>query len=419
MRSGTVTFRLITLADQVMSSVSNILALVLVARTLSADEFGTFALGYTMLTVVLGLSRSYFGTRVSLAGDREAAHEATSGLLGAVAILSPVAIAVVLIASLLAAGAESWQVLVVVALATPVVCLQDIVRFGSVAAGRPFVALVSDSLWVLIMATPLILGLDLSIAQVMLIWLGSGVLALLVAMVQFRVIPRLGAGMAQLRQRHLVGESVTYSILLGSLSFFFVLLLASRLIDTAAAGSLRGASTALGPISVLWSYAAIGLIPVLVRRARSQDVRFCALTALGMAGLALAWGAVLLVLPSSIGSFFFGDSWAGIRSILPWTIAEYVVGCVAVAALQGLKVRGCARQIVRSKVPSVVVMVGGTAIVASVWGTVWAVAAVLALSSLVLAVGVWTSLLADYFRGSGQGKAPDRAQSAEQGGLVA
>ena len=419
MRSGTVTFRMVTLADQVMSSVSNILAVVLVARTLSADEFGTFALGYTMLTVVLGLSRSYFGTRVALAGDRDTAPQVTAGLLGAVAILSPLAIVVVLVTSLLAAGAESWQVLVVVALATPVVCLQDIVRFGSVAGGRPLVALISDSLWVAIMAAPLILGLTLSIAQVMLIWLGSGVVALIVGLLLFRVIPRIREGMVQLRQRHRVGEAVTYSILLGSLSFFLVLLLASRLIDPAAAGSLRGASTALGPVSVLWSYAAIGLIPLLVRRSRSLDLRFCALTALGMAGVTIAWGAVLLVVPSSIGSAFFGESWTGIRSILPWTIAEYVVGCVAVAAVQGLKVRGCSRQIVRSKVPSVVVMVGGTAIVAAVYGTVWSVAAVLGLASIILAVGVWSSLLADHFRGSGKGKAPDRAQSAEQGGLLA
>jgi len=418
-RSGTGVFRVVTLSDQAMSSASNILAVVLVARTLSADQFGTFALGYTMLTVVLGLSRSYFGTRVSLVKDRDAARAVTPGLLGAVAILSPLAMIVVLVASLLAAGTESWRVLAVVAVATPVVCLQDIVRFASVAAGRPLVALMSDMLWVALMAAPLILGLALSEAQVMTIWLGSGVAALVVGLASFRVFPRIRDGLAQLRQRHRVGESVTYSVLLGSLSFFLVLLLASRFVGTEAAGSLRGASTALGPVSVLFAYAGIGLIPVLVRRPRSLDLRFCALTSLAMASLAAVWGVILLVIPASVGFVFFGASWAGIREILPWTIVEYIIGCAAVAGLLGLKVRGCSRQIVLSKVPSVVVMVGGTAIVTAVWGTVWAAAAVLALASLVLCVGIWIYLFMGSSQEGDQGPQPVEAPFTEHGGPIA
>jgi hypothetical protein len=408
--------RVAALLDQGVSSLSNILALVLVARTLSEDEFGNFALSFTMLTVVLGLSRSYFGTRLSLTTDRDAVRGATSRLLGSLVILAPLAIVVVFFASLLGAGIESWRLLLIVAVATPVVCLQDLVRFGSIAEDRPGVALLSDSVWLAIIATPLVMRLTPSVVQVLALWFSAALISLAVALLSYRVFPRVPAGMSELRQRHRVGESVTYSILLGSMSFFLVLLIASRLIDPAAAGSLRGASAALGPISVLWSYAAIGLTPIVVKRARSQDREFSAVTGVAMAGLTAAWGIVLLSMPTDVGTSLFGVSWPGIRSVLPWTVVEYLVGCGAIGAMVALKARGCARQIVAAKVPSVVIMVGGALLLASVTRETWTIAATLLTAAAALTAGNWIALNADHRRAARQASIEGIDNSTERGG---
>ena len=62
--------RSLALVDQGFSSLSNVLAVFLVAQALGKDDFGRFSLAYAILVAVLGVSRSWFGTRLSLIGDR-------------------------------------------------------------------------------------------------------------------------------------------------------------------------------------------------------------------------------------------------------------------------------------------------------------------------------------------------------------
>jgi hypothetical protein len=55
---------------------------------------------------------------------------------------------------------------------------------------------------------------------------------------------------------------------------------------------------------------------------------------------------VLLLLPEAAGSALFGQSWDGIRAVLPWTLLEYVAIVVGAAAVLGHKVRRRSRAIV-------------------------------------------------------------------------
>jgi hypothetical protein len=54
------------LIDQGMSSLSNVLAIVMVAQSLSASAFGSFTVSYAILLFVVTLARSYFGTQLGL-----------------------------------------------------------------------------------------------------------------------------------------------------------------------------------------------------------------------------------------------------------------------------------------------------------------------------------------------------------------
>ncbi len=338
--------RPLTLVDQLLSSLSNVLAVVLVARVLSPDDFGRFALAYTVLTVTLTMSRSYFGTRIALSPGDAAARETTLGVVAALALLAPLVALGVLGVSALAAGGGSVPVLVLVACTAPVVLVQDAVRFGASAVGRPQVALASDGAWVLVMGLPLALRLDLSATGALAVWGLAAVLALAVALVGFRAVPRVRPGLGELRRRDPVGTSLAAGSFGTAVATLVVLAVAAHVIGSAAAGSLRGASTAMGPVNVLLAFNALALTPVLVRRERAGDLPFCAGVAGTLALLTVAWGSVLLLLPPAAGSALFGQSWDGIRSVLPWTLLEYVAIVVGAAAVLGHKVRRRSRAIV-------------------------------------------------------------------------
>ena len=382
--------RAVTLGDQVLSSVSNVLAVILVARAVSAEEFGTFALGYSVMTVVLGLTRAYFGTRVSLVDVNHEARELTRHLLGAVAILGlPVAL-VVYVLSHLASGGDPGNVLVVVALATPIVCLQDVARFGAVASGRPWAAVWSDGIWVLLMLIPFALGTRLPARVILWLWLGAALAALVVALVALRVLPDLRGGAVQLRTRHAVGEATTWGTVISSVGALWILFVASAAISPVASGSLRGAATAMGPVNVLLAFVGLGLTPALVRRARSQDLRFCSLAALGLGAVAGMWGLLLLLLPSWLGEALFGQSWSGIRHVLPVTMIEYVLLCLSASAALGLRVRHQASDLLRQRIAAGVVTVVGGAVVAFSTHSTIAIAMLTAFAAFVSVLVGWS-----------------------------
>ncbi len=382
----------VTLGDQVLSSVSNVLAVALVARVLDQNQFGRFALGYTMLTLTLALSRAYFGNRLSMVGDRLAAQRLAADLVVSIVILAPLATLVVLGASLLVTGGASLDILVIVAVATPVVCAQDILRFGASASRRGWTALCSDGVWVLIMLAPFVGGLRLSSRSALLLWAIGAVAAFAVALLTCGCLPSFRSGVRELRRPDRLGTSVAVGSVISALSSLWVLAAVARLIGPAVAGSLRGASTAMGPINVLIAFVPIGLTPMLVSRPRKHDLRFCALVSGGLMLAMLVWGSVLLAVPHDIGEAAFGDSWSGIRRILPWTVAEYVCLCAAMGAVLGLRVRHRASALLRQTLcAGVVTAIGGT-VIAAVTHRSWAVAAVLTCAALLLAVLAWFHL---------------------------
>lgn len=385
--------RAVTLADQVTSSVSNVLVIPLVAPLVSAADLGRFVLGYTILMMTLTLCRAYFGTRVTLSPDNASALAMMSNVLGALALLAPVLVIAVLAVSAAATAGESLHLLILVALAAPIVCMQDILRFGAVASGRPLVALGSDAVWVAFMAAPLALQMSLSPVVAVSLWAGGAVAALVVAWAAMRVRPRLQGGIGELRRRDAVAGSITLGHIGWSGASLWILVFVTHVIGPAATGSLAVASRAMGPINVLFNYITLGVTPLLVRRDRSSDVRFCAGTAGVMSSLILLWGALLLVLPTSVGTALLGDSWPGVRGVLPWTIAEYVFLAIATAAGLGLQVRRRARALIRQRAVATVIIVVGGSVVAVLVHETWAVAATVAAAIFTAAVLGWGALL--------------------------
>jgi hypothetical protein len=332
------------LADQGMSSLSNVLAVIMVAQSLSASAFGSFSVAYAVLIFLLTLTRSYFGTQLTLTDTRSAARDRASSTLGALLLLAPALALTTGGIGLLLSSESDFSIAIVVAVAAPLVCLQDLLRYTAVAVERPVAAFVSDTVWVAVMAVPALGLIRLTGAQVMAVWLGAAALALAVAAVPLRIKPSFVKGLRLLlRERHAMGNSVTIGAVAVAGASLVIAAATAHFLSTASAGSLRGASTAMGPLNVLQAFITLNLTPVLLRRERSKDLGFCARVAFLAAAAAIVWSAVLLLLPDAVGRAALGDSWPGARSVLPWTCAESLFLCISTASMLWLKVRYAAR----------------------------------------------------------------------------
>jgi hypothetical protein len=210
---------------------------------------------------------------------------------------------------------------VLLAVALPLVVAQDLCRYTAVASGRPLVAAVSDGLWVVVVAVGYLFRPSMPVALV--VWAGGAALALAVALVSLRLRPSLSRGWTALRERHPTSEVAALSTVTSSLATYVTLGLATLSLTAAAAGALRGASTVMAPVNTCFSFIPLAVLPGAYRADPDRHGRIAARLTLGLMAISVLWGSVLLVLPAEVGELFLGESWAGTRGVLPWTVLEY------------------------------------------------------------------------------------------------
>ncbi|MFL6055673.1 MAG: hypothetical protein ACJ72W_22645, partial [Actinoallomurus sp.] len=168
--------------------------LVLLARRMSAAEFGAFALLYGYYVVCLQLAQTTFAEPLMVRFPRDpgSARRALRDGSGSAAVFG-----------LLCAGALfplSWPILggittpvLIMAVLLPALLVQSTLRMGFVAAGQPRKAMVSDATWGLVqcVATLGVLSVTAKLTWVFLAWGIGGLIATGVAIGQAGVLPRI------------------------------------------------------------------------------------------------------------------------------------------------------------------------------------------------------------------------------------
>jgi O-antigen/teichoic acid export membrane protein len=357
------------IADQALSSLTNFAIGICVARLLGIAEFGAFSLAFITYQLALNASRGiatepllvrYSAAEPSVRRDatRKATGMATA--LGVVLGASCAGIGTLLPGSLRMAFISLGMML-------PGLLLQDSWRFAFFSAGRGSLAFVNDLVWAIALipafAIAVATGQHTNLFWLVLAWGASALVAALFGVLQARFLPRPLDGFKWVQgNRDLAfryfGENLTL-ILATQLRSYGVSLIAGL----SSLGAIRAAELLLGPINVVNFGTANIAVPEAVRllhRSRSHLRSFCLLIAGGLASVAVAFGTLMLLLPTRLGHQLLGSSWEPAHQLLVPVTLTMVNNGLIIAAITGLRALSAASTSLRAQlVSSSVTALGG------------------------------------------------------------
>jgi O-antigen/teichoic acid export membrane protein len=305
--------------DQVLSSLSNIAALIWVAHAFGPVDFGRFSLIMLVFTVAQVAVRSLISTTVVVHPEEAdqrprtiLASASVTGLVGG--LLTGLAG----LALLVTGSSLAWPVLAL-ALPMPLLVVQDVGRYLGIARRQPGRALVLDGLWMALMVVGFgaVLGAGLDgLVWPVLAWSWSGGVAALWVFVQYGVPGR--DGMTWLKEHWSFSWR---SLVSGVASSGIVLLFASlmTLFSSALAVAAYRAATLLAAPSTAVQLAVSTSAATDIARDRQDEgawwghVRKAIVICLGVGVANLV---VLVFLPDPIGWALLGKSWDLVQPLM-------------------------------------------------------------------------------------------------------
>ncbi|MDT5202200.1 MAG: hypothetical protein QOH34_3722 [Mycobacterium sp.] len=346
--------------DQVFSSLSNGLIIYAIAVVTSVADFGRVGLVMTLLAAAIGVLRGALGTPLLLSSAksvtdvrREGGYAVTTAL-----VIAPI----VGIAMVAVAGSAVRTQAVLLLLATPVVLVQDVLRYIAIAEGRSYIAAIWDGVW-FVGSAFLLVGTWLRLPPItatflVCAWALLALVTLVGMLVNVRVGPRLGGYGEWMADgwKHRVRYGTEAG--LEQVTVFAVLLFVTLVLSPAVTAAVRGAMAVLAPVAILAS--AVPLI-VISEGARltmrpMQVWRILVRVTLGMSLAAVTLGFVLYFLPLKWGEFLLGATFAATQQIVPIIACEYALGGWAIAVAIYLRTFNRSRDALGLKVGYVAVM---------------------------------------------------------------
>ena len=183
------------LADQILSSLTNFLLGLLLARAVGPREFGAFGLAYATYTLALGASRALASEPLVVrfsAGSNDQWRTAVAGAAGTSIVLGAIAGTSSLVVATLTGG-PLRSAFALLGIALPGLLVQDAWRFSFFAVGRGDRAFWNDFVWAAVLfpgAALLLYSGKASMPALMAAWAIAGWTAAAVGLAQARVRPR-------------------------------------------------------------------------------------------------------------------------------------------------------------------------------------------------------------------------------------
>lgn len=312
------------LFDQALSSLTNIVLTLLVARQSSDVGFGAFSTASLLFSLLIAVERAGVGQVLSIRhseetdeGMRDVAARAFGTVL---ALVAPLGLLIAVVG--VAYGEALRGPLLAIGLLMAPLLLQDTARMVFFAQSKPELAALNDTVWAVVQFTAtgvLFVTGTASTTSLIVVWASSAGVAALLAMVRLHAFPLLSAAVPWARRhRALLGYLLPETLLTSGgdkVAYFAV----TGMIGLAGLGAVNGARQVLNPLLIITSAAVTFMIPEISRRdTLTPRVRRLIGLALGvaMAVATLAYVGLVLLLPSSVGRWAMGDTWAGIETVL-------------------------------------------------------------------------------------------------------
>jgi O-antigen/teichoic acid export membrane protein len=362
-----------------MSSLTNFLLSIYVARTLGAAQFGAFSLAYVTYGFAVNASRGlsiepllirFSATPVPTWRRAAAACAGTALLVGLVTGTCALAAGALF-------GGTTGLAFVALGLTLPGLLTQDSWRYAFFALGRGHHAFINDAVWAAVQIPLLVLVKMTGHANVfwfVLAWGTAATVGAVLAPLQAHAAPNLLAAAQWLSRHRDLGPRYLAENTGSNASSVLQSYGVSYILGLAALGYIQAANVLMGPFKVL--YQGINLItwPEAVRLLHRSPRRlplFCAAVTTGLTLIALAWGTVLLVtLPLGLGHLMLGSLWRPTYPlVLPATLF-IMSNCASTGPLLGLHALGVARRSLRVVLLTSLLTVAGALVGAVVAGTI-------------------------------------------------
>ncbi|MBK6873469.1 MAG: hypothetical protein IPJ14_08295 [Kineosporiaceae bacterium] len=374
------------LADQVITAATNTLLFIVLARSVSKGRLDAFTNAFYIFTLMIGIGRALVGQVLSVRfSDSEGApwRTALRQAFGFIVAITLAASAVIAGVGLLVDG-PLHQSLLALAVVLPALIMQDACRNAFFAQSQAKQAALNDGLWAVIQFGAIAALIHFGHADVgylVLAWGGGAAVCVLLALTQLRVVPDLRAAPAWIRRSWNLSRFFLAENLLTSGAFTGGFLIVGAMVGEGAVSAIRGAQVLVGPLETLSSAMFTFTLPELARRSwLSVRTRWKIATAASAAMLtvALAYTAVLWLMPDDVGRLIFRANWDGPSTVL----LPIALGSAAARACLGPAVTiyamGMARRtfkLMTVEAPLVLSLMLGGAAVGGVVGAAWGLAA--------------------------------------------
>ena len=384
-------------ADQGMSSLTNFLLSIYVARTLGAVQFGAFSLAYVTFGFALNVSRGLATDplMVRFSGtDLPAWRRAVADCTGTAVAVGLASGACVSAAGLLLGG-TTGSAFLALGLTLPGLLLQDSWRYSFFALGRGHYAFINDAVCAASLLPSLVflqMSGHASVFWFVFAWGATTTVGAAIGPLQARVAPSLAAAGNWLSSHRDLGPRFTAE---GSASSVAGLLRSygiDLILGLASVGYIQAANTLIGPFRIVYTGMSMITLPEAARLLRSSPQRlplYCAAVSSGFVMLGLAWGVALLVaMPRGLGYLMLGSLWRPTYPlVLPATVSAMGMAGAGIGAGTGLHALGAARRSLRAMLLSSALTVAcaltGAMVTGTAVGTTWFVAAASWLNALV------------------------------------
>jgi O-antigen/teichoic acid export membrane protein len=385
-------------ADQAMSSLSNFLLSILIARSLGAAQFGAFSLAYVTYGFAINASRglSVEPLLIRFSGTHPPTWRRAAARCTGTALLVGLATGVCALAVGSLVGGTTGLAFVALGLTLPGLLLQDSWRYSFFADGRGYLAFINDTVWTVLLL-PLLVFLKMSghsnVFWFVLAWGATAAVGAAIAPLQARVVPDLAGATEWLSRHRDLGPRYLVENTGGNAADMLRSYGVSYILGLAAIGYIQAANTLMGPFKILFFGISLITLPEaarLLRRSPRHLPLFCAGVSAGLTVLALVWGAVLLIaMPRGLGHLMLGSLWRPTYPLVLPTTLFIMSGCAATGALLGLHALGAARRSLRAALFVSALIVACALVGAKTGGTLGTMRAVAAASWVGTLVSWW------------------------------